>query len=285
VPDAPDDPIAPEDPIADPEPPELPAAADTIEQEELSAALSEPSGPVPLELRDVTFSTSMRGYDRGEVDAYVELVNRTIAELEVNRSPESAVKQALDRVGEQTARVLQQAREAAEDLTAAARAESEHAGRRARVEAAELVDQAQTRSQELLDRASEESEQLLELSKERLAELQVEIEEARQEREHVFEQLRSIAASLEAFAGGAADGAVPARLAERASQERGPEQRPDQAEQPTQVIRAGRQKRDGAKRSARGGSAEDQRQRVLDSGHPQHAPRRDASKAWRAARG
>jgi DivIVA domain-containing protein len=55
---------------------------------------------VPAE-RNVTFTGSRRGYDRGAVDAYVERVNRLIAELEVTRSPQAAVRHALERVGEQ----------------------------------------------------------------------------------------------------------------------------------------------------------------------------------------
>ncbi len=269
---------------------DLEAAQRTRGEERAAAAdpprPAEPSGPVPLELRDVTFSTSMRGYDRAEVDHYVELVNRTIAELEVNRSPESAVKQALDRVGEQTARVLQQAREAAEELTATARAESEHAARRARVEAAELVEQAQERSQELLDRSSEESERMLERSKEQLGEIQAEIDLAQQQRERAIEQLRSIAGALEAFAVGAAEGGVipagavpgPGEEPEDGASERGP----DDPEQPTEVIRA---VRGGATPATALSGAEDARER--HPGRPQQprAPRRDASKAWRAARG
>jgi DivIVA domain-containing protein len=56
---------------------------------------------VPAAIRDVSFPTG-RGYDRQAVDAYVNQVNRLIAELEVSRSPQAAVRHALDRVGQQT---------------------------------------------------------------------------------------------------------------------------------------------------------------------------------------
>src|SRR5256885_562742 len=42
------------------------------------------------EIRGTSFPSAMRGYDRDAVDAYVERVNRLIAELETSRSPESA---------------------------------------------------------------------------------------------------------------------------------------------------------------------------------------------------
>src|SRR6478736_4719291 len=104
---------------------------------------------VPEDIRDVSFATAVRGYDRREVDAYVERVNRIIAELEVSRSPQSAVKHALDRVGEQTSGVLQRAREVAEELTATAMAEADHVTRRAKVEAEEAVESAQTQAHQL----------------------------------------------------------------------------------------------------------------------------------------
>src|SRR5919199_850433 len=65
----------------------------------------------PPELRDPTFSSAVRGYDRHEVDRYVERVNGLIAELQISGSPRAAVRHALDRVGEQTSGILQRARE------------------------------------------------------------------------------------------------------------------------------------------------------------------------------
>jgi DivIVA domain-containing protein len=66
---------------------------------------------VPAAIRDVSFPGAARGYERRAVDAYVNQVNRLIAELEVSRSPQAAVKHALERVGEQTKALLQQARQ------------------------------------------------------------------------------------------------------------------------------------------------------------------------------
>src|SRR5206468_4081137 len=82
--------------------------------------LARPSELVPAEFRDVSFGSAIGGYNRNDVDSYVERVNRLIAELEISRSPEKAVQLALERVGEQTAGILQDAQEAAEKLTAAA---------------------------------------------------------------------------------------------------------------------------------------------------------------------
>jgi DivIVA domain-containing protein len=68
---------------------------------------------IPKEIRNVSFPGSVRGYDRGAVDAYVKSVNRVIAELEIGSSPRAAVRHALEQVGEQTSGILQRSREAA----------------------------------------------------------------------------------------------------------------------------------------------------------------------------
>jgi DivIVA domain-containing protein len=168
-------------------------------------ALTQVHEPVPAEIRDVSFATALRGYDRAEVDRYVERVNRVIAELEVRSSPQNAVRAALDRVGEQTAGVLQQAREAADELTATALAEAEHATRRARVEAKELLDRAQAESREVVERATTEAERLLEHAQARAAELDERIAAAHREHSRVIEELHVTAAGIEAFAVEAAE--------------------------------------------------------------------------------
>jgi DivIVA domain-containing protein len=93
---------------------------------------------VPAAIRNVSFPGAARGYERRAVDAYVNQVNRLIAELEVGRSPDAAVKHALDRVGEQTKALLQQARETAEEITASAREEAEAEVTRAKAEAEDI---------------------------------------------------------------------------------------------------------------------------------------------------
>src|SRR5262249_57347885 len=104
--------------------------------------VSEPPGKVPADIRDVSFAAAVRGYDRRAVDAYVKRVNRLIAELEVSRSPQAAVRHALDRVGEQTSGVLQRAPQVAEEITATALAEAEGTTARARAEAEEILEDA-----------------------------------------------------------------------------------------------------------------------------------------------
>src|SRR5262249_30706117 len=50
------------------------------EESEERAPTVQLAGPVPSDVRDVSFHTSVRGYERREVDRYVQRVNRVIAE-------------------------------------------------------------------------------------------------------------------------------------------------------------------------------------------------------------
>jgi DivIVA domain-containing protein len=112
----------------------------------------------PNEIRDVSFPSSVRGYDRTAVDAYVRRVNRVIAELQVASSPRAAVRHALEQVGEQTSTILQRARETAEEIIASARQEAEEATARAKAEAAEIILNASTESDRVLAEARAEAE-------------------------------------------------------------------------------------------------------------------------------
>jgi DivIVA domain-containing protein len=113
--------------------------------------------PLPPEIRDPSFSTVVRGYDRHAVDRYVEEVNRVIAELQTSGSPRAAVRHALDRVGEQTSGILQRARETAEEIIASAREEAEETTRRAKAEAQDILDDARARASEIASRAETEA--------------------------------------------------------------------------------------------------------------------------------
>jgi DivIVA domain-containing protein len=127
---------------------------DRLEHAETSGG---PRARVPAEIRNPNFAVSVRGYDRHAVDAYIQRVNRVVAELEVRGSPQAAVRHAVDRVTEQTKGILQQARESAEQITAAAHEEADGIMAGAKAEAADLVVNASTDA----DRARAEAEQLV----------------------------------------------------------------------------------------------------------------------------
>ncbi len=103
----------------------------------------------PLSVIDAEFPHALRGYDRVAVDEYVQHTRQLVAELQATRSPEAAVRRALERVGEQISGVLQRAHDTAEQITAQSRAEAEDRLQQARVEAEQIAGAAEQRVREL----------------------------------------------------------------------------------------------------------------------------------------
>jgi DivIVA domain-containing protein len=123
---------------------------------------------VPAELLNVSFPTALRGYDRGAVDAYIERINRVIAELKVSASPRAAVTHALEQTEQQVSGLLQRARETGEELTASARQEADEIRAGAKAEAAELLvnvgaeaDGLKAEAEKLIAKARTEAEDIL----------------------------------------------------------------------------------------------------------------------------
>src|SRR5205807_3656833 len=100
-------------------------------------------------VRDISFPIVMRGYERAAVDEYVTRVNRIIAELQVSRSPRSAIRHALDQVSDETRGILERAHETADQITARSRSQADDRLQRAESEARAAVEAAQARVQEL----------------------------------------------------------------------------------------------------------------------------------------
>src|SRR6201989_1690232 len=93
--------------------------------QEITAPLATlPEDPVPV-VADVEFPVVLRGYDRDTVDAHVQRTTQLVAELQATRSPEAAVRRALERVGEEVSGILQRAHDTAAQLTAQPRIEAE----------------------------------------------------------------------------------------------------------------------------------------------------------------
>jgi DivIVA domain-containing protein len=101
------------------------------------------------ELREASFPMAVRGYDRAAVDRYVEQVHRVIAELEIGRSPEAAVKHAVAQVSEETRGILERAHETAEDITARSRARADERIQEAEQEANRVRSEAEAHIRQL----------------------------------------------------------------------------------------------------------------------------------------
>ena len=103
----------------------------------------------PLSVVNADFPTALRGYDRVAVDEYVQHTRQLVAELQATRSPEAAVRRALERVGEEITGILQRAHETAEQITAQSRSDAEDRLEQARQEAAQLAAGAERRVRDL----------------------------------------------------------------------------------------------------------------------------------------
>ena len=101
------------------------------------------------QVRDAAFPLALRGYDREAVDAYVKRVNRLVTDLEASRSPEAAIRRALDQVGEETSSILQRAQETANEITERSRGSADDRIREAEREASAVTREAEERVREL----------------------------------------------------------------------------------------------------------------------------------------
>jgi len=140
------------------------------------------------ELRDVQFSTALRGYDRDEVDRFVARVNQVLAELQITAAPESAIRHALKQVSEETQGILERAHETAEEIAHRSRAQAD----------------------DRLQRADTEARELREAAEARVAELEADVQRILAERARIIEELRDLVRRLAEFSDAAA-GRDPSR--------------------------------------------------------------------------
>ncbi len=188
------------------------AATEHALLQEITAPLARlPDDPVPI-AADVDFPLVLRGYDRLAVDAYVKKTTQLVAELQATRSPEAAVRRAIERVGEQISGILQRSHETAAQITTQSRSEAEERLEVARREAANIVEDAERR----------------------VRELDAETDRIWVERHRIVDDARELAAQLNALADDAGErfpaaeeAAGPAPVAAEVGEEIEPDEVPD----------------------------------------------------------
>lgn len=186
------EPVAEEEAPAEEEPPrplteeDATTALDVIAHDALPAAPArvaarlDPDAPDLARLRDVDFPVVWRGYDPHVVDAYVADVTQALELFEQRTEPTAAVQRALGRVGEQTASILQQAEQAAEETTRSSRAAADDRLQRAEQESATLHEQAIAKVRALdddVERLWQERQRLIDATKELADQLRAVAEE------------------------------------------------------------------------------------------------------------
>ncbi len=165
-----------------PMPDQSSAANEHAIMQEITGPLAElPEDPVGA-VANHDFPIVLRGYDRVAVDAFVKHTTQLVAELHATRSPEGAVRRALERVGGEVSSILQRAHDTAEQITGTSRSEAEDRLAAARQEAAEIV------------RAAER----------RVVELDADVDRIWAERDRIVADVRKLSEELELLAGAAA---------------------------------------------------------------------------------
>jgi cell division septum initiation protein DivIVA len=163
------------------------AASEHAIMREVTAPLAAlPDDPVSIAARP-DFPLSLRGYRCESVDAYVRDTSQLVAELHAARSPEIAVRRALERLGEDVAGVLGRAHETAERIT----------------------EQSQEEAEERLAQARREAERITASARRRLRELDAETDRIWVERARVIESLRELAEEVLSVADSAAEQSSP----------------------------------------------------------------------------
>lgn len=163
------------------------------------------------EVTGVQFSSSRRGYDRVEVDHYVERVSRIVVELEAMRSPDAVIERALADVGEETSSILRRARRAAEEIIADAeqharsradqaeaqavqvREEADRYNARVRADGEERLSEARAQAQQTSDQAEADARRKREDADRYQEQVSAHIEQLAGDRHRLIEDLRKLA--------------------------------------------------------------------------------------------
>lgn len=136
---------------------------------------------------EAEFPVVRRGYDRDVVDAYVMRTRQLVAELQATRTPDSAVRRALERVGEEVSGILARAHETADEITAQSRLEAD----------------------ERLQRAMREAQEITAGAKAQLRDLDADADRIWAERQRIIDDARALAEDLLSLADTAAERFAP----------------------------------------------------------------------------
>jgi DivIVA domain-containing protein len=163
------------------------------------------------EVTGVEFASSRRGYDRDEVDQYVERVSRIVVELEAMRSPDAVIERALADVGEETSAILRRARKAAEEIIAdaegqarehtansetqarAVREDADGYNARVRAEGEQVLQDARAEAEKITAQAVAEARRVREDADRYRDQVNSHIEQLARDRHGLIEDLRKLA--------------------------------------------------------------------------------------------
>jgi DivIVA domain-containing protein len=168
-------------------------------------------------VHDVRFSTALRGYDRDQVDRYINRVNQLLAELQITAAPESAIKHALEEVSLRTRSAVQDAEREAEEITRASRSRAEDRIDEARREAEKVREAAEQDARQLREAAAQEANGTRAAAETRIRGLESDVQAMIEKRDRAIEELVELSRSLDELLKANGDernsSAAPARTA------------------------------------------------------------------------
>jgi DivIVA domain-containing protein len=151
------------------------------------------------EVQNARFSIALRGYDRDEVDRYMNRVNQMLAELQITAAPESAIKYALEQVSRDTRSTIQDAQREADEVTRDSRAKAHDRIEEATQEAEKLREAAEREAGQLREAAAQETHGTCAAAETRIRELEAELQSMTEKRDRAVEELEQLARSLAQF--------------------------------------------------------------------------------------
>lgn len=139
----------------------------------------------------------MRGYERDEVDRYVERVNQVLAELQITAAPESAVKRALEEVSREKEAVIEEAHKAANEITRRSRSGADDRVQEAEAEAQKVREAVAQEARGIREAAERDARQIREAAEARVRDLEAQAQAMIERRARVVEELRELAGTLD----------------------------------------------------------------------------------------
>ncbi len=162
------------------------------------------------------FRQRVWGYDRAQVDAFVERTASRFSALQTAGAPDSAVRETIDRVTDETNGILQRAYEIAREVTTRAERDAEVLTRASQEEAQELTAGARQEAEALTSRAQQEAAEqrraaeadaaaIVRDAEARANRLDAEIAALEQERDNLLDEIEGISQRLHAVVSHAAE--------------------------------------------------------------------------------
>jgi DivIVA domain-containing protein len=127
---------------------------------------------------EAPFPLVIRGYDRRSVDEFLDAASARLAELEALQSPSLAVKEALERVADDTGGILKEVHETADGVVTRAREEADR----------------------LLSEARQEADRTIASAEARVRQVAIDTDALWQERMRLIEDAQAVSATLAAVA-------------------------------------------------------------------------------------